>query len=763
MANTSFFKRINIRTYSFFTKNACLRLLFCCLLVCLLTPPVSAQDDQEKPKVAFVLSGGFARAFAQIGVLKALEEEGVQPDMILGTNMGSLIGGLYAMGYTADQLNELALTISWSDAFVNVNDRNNTLLEDRLDEDKYIINFDVDYGRIRLPTGLSNSQNLSMLLSKLTIPAHGLENFSDFNVPFRCIATDLSTGQPVVLSQGNLAKAIRASMSMTSVFEPVDWNGQTLIDGSLSRSLAIQEAYDMGADIVIGVNTEPPLASKEEIISLLEVQNQTNNYRVNEDRERQINLADYVIQPDVYMYSDWSFDQLDIALEEGYQATLLALPKIRKLISGNKNTILKDKIQLPEQFRVDSIIINGFDKKQYLILSQLTGEKGLGIPTVLYNRYKFPIVYELHELEKEINALKGNSFVKEVNYRLLPKREEEGYILELNVKRASEQLVKLSLNYDRDYKAALLANWTFRNFVWAGSKLTLDLKASENPSFSLYYRSARLKYGNYFGSATLMANANFYPGFYFEDGEKSDAFRMRHLSVQSDLRVSRDNFYLTPIGIGWDSYNINPKSLTRDATGLQFNLPYIFSGFLLNSFDRSHFPTTGTALSLQGKYGIKNDIIRLNFQLKKPIPLALRFNIIPFVDMGWISGTDHNFLNRFYLGRALPNEETHINFIGLDYMEVPVSAYAIAGIKLRGGLGNSFYLSGLFNYGRYQLKEYEVINQMETDNEIITTDNLLGVGAELGLLSQLGPIKLTAEYNLLNNSMNYTFRLGHVF
>jgi len=174
---------------------------------------------------------------------------------------------------------------------------------------------------------------VGLLLSQLTFPAHGVYDFDEFKIPFRCVATDAETGNPVVLKSGSLAKAMRASMSLPSVFEPIELDGKLLIDGGVVRNLPVIEAIDMGADIVIAVDITSPLYDKEGLVSLVQVLEQTSSYKLAESVAAQKQLADVVISPVIDGIGTLDFDKGDTLLVLGQQAAKAMLPEILSLIN----------------------------------------------------------------------------------------------------------------------------------------------------------------------------------------------------------------------------------------------------------------------------------------------------------------------------------------------------------------------------------------------------------------------------------------------
>lgn len=260
---------------------------FCLLLSLFLALPAGAQDlrsgqettSPQRPRVGLVLSGGGARGISHVGVLKVLEEARVPVDLIVGTSMGAIVGGLYASGMSAADLEREVLAIDWGDVFERREPRQ--LLSQRRKEEDFELSpalvLGFRDGEFRLPTGAVSTRELEMLLRRYTLPTRHLTHFDQLPTPFRAVATDMETGQPVVMDRGDLAAALRASMSVPGVFSPLAVGDRILGDGGLVNNLPVDVARRMGADIVIAVNIGTPLAGRETLGSLLGITTQMVN------------------------------------------------------------------------------------------------------------------------------------------------------------------------------------------------------------------------------------------------------------------------------------------------------------------------------------------------------------------------------------------------------------------------------------------------------------------------------------------------------
>lgn len=285
------------------------------------TPPPGAKG--ARPKIALVLSGGGARGFAHVGVLRALEEAQVPVDFIVGTSMGAIIGGLYASGMRPDELDRELKAVDWGGIFDRREPRQ--LLSQRRKEEDFafspMLQMGFRDGEFRLPTGAVSTRSLEMLLRRYTLLARDLKDFDGLPTPFRALATDMETGQPVVISQGDLAAALRASMSVPGVFSPLEVNGRILGDGGLVDNLPVAVARKMGADVVIAVNIGTPLARRNTLSTALGVTAQMINILTEQNvlaSKALLAPGDLLLNPDLGEFSSADFNQVKDLVDLGY-------------------------------------------------------------------------------------------------------------------------------------------------------------------------------------------------------------------------------------------------------------------------------------------------------------------------------------------------------------------------------------------------------------------------------------------------------------
>jgi NTE family protein len=295
------------------------------ILLILLLATITAQA--ERPRIGLVLGGGGARGAAHIGVLKELERQRIPVDAIAGTSIGAIVGGLYASGKTPAELEEIVSTLDWADAMSDTPSREHLSFRRKLDDERYPIALELGVrdGGLVLPMGAVEGQRLSLILRELTVDVSHVDDFDRLPIPFRAVATDIETGDAYVMGQGDLAQAIRASMSVPAIFAPAEIDGRLLVDGGIAANLPINVMQEMDVDIIIAVDVEFPLYPAEDLTSAVKISEQMLTILMRRETVHQIGLLseqDILIRPDLGTFDSGNFAQTSETIVPGVQATL---------------------------------------------------------------------------------------------------------------------------------------------------------------------------------------------------------------------------------------------------------------------------------------------------------------------------------------------------------------------------------------------------------------------------------------------------------
>ena len=295
-----------------------------------------ATDPPARPRIGLVLSGGGARGAAHIGVIAALEELRIPVDVVTGTSMGSIIGGLYALGRSPDEMEAAVARIDWVDVFRDDGGRDGFSFRRKQDDFNFLTSLRLGFrdGSLFIPAGLIEGQKLDFWLRVLTLTERGSADFAALRLPFAAVATDVETGEAVVLERGDLATALRASMSIPGAFAPVDLEGRRLVDGGTVNNLPVDLAQARGADVVIAVDISTPLYGAEELVSAVDISSQILGIPIQQNQDRQLERLgerDVVVRPDLGAVGATSFTALDAAIEAGRESALAMRAQLEAL------------------------------------------------------------------------------------------------------------------------------------------------------------------------------------------------------------------------------------------------------------------------------------------------------------------------------------------------------------------------------------------------------------------------------------------------
>ncbi len=421
-----------------------MRILACLILSCL--PLLSAMA--EPAKVGLVLSGGGTKGGAHIGVIRALEEHNVKISYVVGTSAGAIIGAMYATGMTADEIEAAIDAIDWEDVLRDDPGRPTVPIQLKRGDFDYLVKASIGFsdGQLKLPLGVSQGQNVTQLLRRLLQRGEGVIDFDNLEIPFRAVATSLTSGDAVVLSRGDLALSVRASLSLPGVFTPVELGDQYLVDGGIAANLPIDVAREMGADHVIAVDITSPLLDKTDINSVLAVTQQVINMITRRNADEQIaTLAanDVIIRPDVQAIDTLDFANTVAAIEPGYKAgqavsaQLQALARITGPAQQNPDT--------GQSGRVDPPMIEFVD---------VMDNSGLG-PDVVLARLdiEIPEPYDRRVLDRRISRLYGTGLYQRIDYALVERDGMKGLSVTAEAKAWGPDYLQFGLQLEEDFSS----------------------------------------------------------------------------------------------------------------------------------------------------------------------------------------------------------------------------------------------------------------------------------------------------------------------
>ncbi|EJZ57127.1 esterase [Pseudomonas fluorescens R124] len=421
------------------------RLLFCLLLGFL--PLFVNATEAPRPKVGLVLSGGAARGLAHIGVLKALEEQGIKIDAIAGTSMGAVVGGLYASGYKIDELEKLALNIDWQQALSDAPPREDVPFRRKQDDRDFLVKQKLSFrddGSLGLPLGVIQGQNLALLLESLLAHTSDTRDFDKLPIPFRAVATDIASGEKVVFRKGHLPQVIRASMSIPAVFAPVELDGRLLVDGGMTDNIPLDVAREMGVDVAIVVDIGTPLRNRKQLTTVVDVLNQSITLMTRRNSEEQLAAlkpTDVLIQPALAAFGVTDFGKAQEMIDAGYRATRILDARLAQLKPHESQDAELNAARAPGQ------------RTPIITAIRVENDSKVGDEVIRYYiRQPIGQPLDLGRLHSDMGTLYGLDYFEQVQYRVVHKGQDHTLVISARGKRSGTDYLRVGLNLSDDMR-----------------------------------------------------------------------------------------------------------------------------------------------------------------------------------------------------------------------------------------------------------------------------------------------------------------------
>lgn len=755
------------------------------LLFILISFSIAGQDtsDTQRPKIGLVMSGGGAKGFAYVGVLKAMEEAGIRPDYIAGTSIGSIIAGLYAIGYSADQLDTLIRNVNWDLVLSNNVPLTYISFEEKEYYNRYLITLPFIDGSLSLPSGVIEGQMLSDLLNRLTWPSMKYDNFDEYPIPFRCVSTDVSTGQVIVFDSGSLAKAMRASMSIPSAFTAVDLDSTLVVDGGILNNFPVDVVREMGADIIIGLNVSDNISNAKDIESISGILTQISMFESLKRLDSDIAACDFYLKLDLEGFGVSDFSSTKQILAIGDKIGVDNVQRFKDL-AKELNIVPKKQEYIDIDINRDSIVISqivieGIDRvPEKVILSKLNLEIGKNTAQ--------------NEIEDAILRVYGINGFKKVFYNIKHDPASPGeFTLIVKITEKPPTNLKASVHYDNLFSAGIVLNFTLRNILGRGSRALFIGDISENPRF-------RFDYLKYFGNSEKLA-MNFVYNFLkldfptYEAGKKIDELASTSHNFGLTIRTTQSLKHTFIGGIIYHSerskYNFS-KAVPESIKNGEFNNFQLVLSYIQNSLNNRNFPTKGNETIFYGKYFIDSEYkVNLNdeykdsqesidslvnssltpgkyaqlfFDHKTFIHFSNFFQFIPIVAVGTLLSVEDttNIFDEFNIGGSQMVNIFDTRFRGLHYSELIEANF----LKLSFNFQNIFWKNLYLQYGLGFLAYYPYVplDQLSLfDFDTMINDyTMIGYGFELRYKSVIGPISFGMSGNSQDRYIRYYFQLG---
>ena len=731
---------------------------------------------KDRPKIGLVLSGGGAKGMAHIGVLKVLEELDIRPDYITGTSMGSIMGGLYSIGYSAYELDSIIRLMDWNTMLSDKIPLTEVVPEEKHDYNRFLFQFDLTKRGPKLPNAMVEGQGIAEELKYLTWHIAGIDDFDDFDIPFRCVASDLISGQPYVFKSGDLVTAMRASMAIPSAFSPVRLDTMLLVDGGVLDNLPVQACKDMGADIIITVNVGfREKLSFNDFNNIGDILMGSAMIRSNYEANNSLNKTDILIAPDMSLYNAASFFDGDAIIELGEIAARERFDELASLADFMSLYPEKEfeKPNLLNKIYIEDVKVG---KLEYLDKTFVIGKSGIE-----KNRY-----YTKEEINAGMHRLMGTRYVQNVNYEI--EQGQHGYILTLLPKEAYRSKYNFSLQYDNIYKASAIFNVVFRNRVTKGSKFSASLNFSEYPILNVEYidyRGSKQTVGNYINTRLEF---NSIP-FFSEDGDEVGRYNRNSTNVEGGLLIAPNTKRIIRAGLFYKRHISNSGRGLFDLFADDVEkIGNQWWGFRLNyhknSFDQHFFTQKGNEFDLNLEYpmsfgtiytGSDNALVRLNDLVDVPkesylkakasfehfVPLSSNLNLSYYLSIG-AATEDLGSTQYFYLGGLKSTARSgDIPFAGMTSKELTAQQYLLGQVNLRYQIINNFYAHlsmGALDYAT----DFESLSFIP-ERSLSSSDVVLGSNITFSYNSIIGPLEFGYGRSSLHNEGRWFFTAGFPF
>ena len=745
-------------------------------------------QQTEKPKIAVVLSGGGAKGIAHIPLLQALDSIGIVPDLIVGTSMGSIVGGLYAMGYSGNQIATISKDANWNQLLGGKTSLKDVSIEEKSEFSKYLVDFDIRKGRPKVKSALLNDQNLREFISVYTHPSYSVLDFDKLPIPFRAVATDIVNGKEVILKDGDLAVAMRASMSIPSVFKPVPYKDVLLIDGGILNNFPADIAKKWGADIIIGSDVGGGMVPKEELEGITSVLFQSSMLISNIKNPESRKLCDILIDHLPHLTnSTGDFDASESIYKEGNIGTNL---KLNELVALSK-TLKKynqRKIATPlvnKKIFFDTILYNGVSNNNLSLVKSRAN-------------IKTDKEYNIQEVLNGVNRAMGTTLFDQINTSIVKKNNQLS--LELFGQENSEHQLKTSLHYDGYRGIGVLLNYNGRNVLGKSSRFLVTIDIAEQPRFRVQYQKQfgenkswwwRSEIMGEFLNQEIYINGNFADELYYKYYQFDNEFNKNLNSLTSYVGV----------GFNYERTLLKPKVKPEISDNVlilnkyHFNNLEINAHYVYNNLNTVFFAKSGSLLKVKivrslytnveadfdsesiGQIkGSTNGFTKFIFSYENRIPIQEKLSLVLNANANFIfeddiksndlSFDDYGYGSKYFLGGNLisPRENSFI-FPGLRENELGVNQFIKLDIGFQFNPQSNLYFTPHLNFASVGFQGFEayinsVFSSKGSWTDQFSTSSLFAMGATAAYDSFLGPINFDVSWVNDINKVRLFFSIG---
>jgi NTE family protein len=732
-------------------------------LILLLFFLVSISSTAQKTHIGLTLSGGGAKGLFHIGILQAIDSAELNVDYITGTSMGSIMGALYAAGYSGKEMEKIARDLDWPSLFSGKPLYPHVNVDEKSEFDQYAAEIPLENHKFKIGTGVIEGQEIWLKFQELFLPVYNIKDFSKLSIPFKCIATDVSTGKAVVLDRGELVMAIRSSMAIPSIFTAIDYKDTKLVDGGVVRNFPVSDVVDMGANYTIGVNLSQGLLKADKLNSAIDILYQIAFYKDADGFQHERKLCNILIEPLMEDYSAASFGSSSELIQLGKKWGKKYYPVFKKLADSlkvnNPNYHFK-KNRLPQKTKItiDGTNINGLKHT-----SEKSFSKRLGL--------EIGKDYDGVEIAKAIRKVYGSRNYNRISYRYDPTADGHANLI-FDVIENPLTYFKLGLHYHTFSNVALITTVATKNLLFDRSKSLLKVNIGENFRGLAQQNQTFGKQDN-----NNLILSLYHERFKFPIYNNFDQTYLYHdRFTQVDLKVQHTFGQYSALGVGtsFEDFILKPDfsgGVDVEAGNKYFH-SYLF--YDLNTLNQKHFTTSGWKVyaRLGGIYHQRPDklfyqvggesgiIDTLSFQnygqlrinIERYRPLGDKYTLITQINSGINLKQNQSFLNFFNVGGLNDFLRNQITFAGLNEFQVRTNSIAAFMMGLQFNPYNKLYTTLRANVALYDW------------SKTASSQNFLsGYSFTVGYASALGPIQISAMYNDQSRDFSGYVNIGFHF
>lgn len=701
---------------------------------------VSAQQTHDttevliRPRVGVVLSGGGAKGFAHLGALKVIEESGLPIDYIAGTSMGSIVGGLYAIGYDLDTLVSLVKQQDWDAVMSDRIPRKFIPIDDKIMDRHYLATFPFRNKKLQMQSALYDGELINLLLARLTSPAYMIHDYEDLDIPFICVATDMETAEAYEMDKGILQRSIRASMSIPFYFAPVEVDGRLLVDGGLRNNFPVHNLKERDIDILIGIDVQRDFYEKEEMTSMTVLLDQLiamTDIDANRIARQEVDIH---IRPQMAEYGMMDFNSFDSIIYAGEKAAREYLPQLQRLADSIKSiqhyeTRQSNVVPLDSVYVVD-VVIEGVSEHNVNFIKK-------SFPKTI------PEYMTLSEIETSIMRVYATGYFNDIWYDM--QKRPVGVALKIYCEEKEEENISIGVHYDTDYGIGILANLTMKNMFKKHRRATLefDLNIAEAPYFKTRFYSnvsQSFKYGAELSVVSLYMNQ------YYKD-VINNSYSVQDNRLDFFMTLMPDLDQQLRLGTVLNYVHLRDKLINViDSDSYDF-VSFAYFNYHLNNENTPTFASKGWKLNINGKYVMP--VIKLKDGTRMKNSFVLRTDL----DFSFAIGKKNSLKIGSTVGAKFGKNTLPLSyqfFVGgqskMNYFDNIISFEGMRFTQIYGDYMAMAKLSWQYNFYK-KLYAIATVNGGYLSNNYdkwFSSDNFsFGCGVTLGMETIAGPIEIS--------------------